>query len=211
MDVARGRAMRHFASWLLYCRRVAGAIGRRAWRSSTLRELRGRRGLPPQELADDLGVALQLTNILRGAREDAEHGRVYLPAEDLRSFGLLDGAAQADAPARLAALAFAQARPGGANGRADDSSDCAAWCASRRSARTSGSSAASGLLPLLDRRSSACVRGHGGHLSAPARAHRERTPAQVLVRTRLAARAREGMGGRPRHAREGHVTPGPAQ
>jgi phytoene synthase len=32
-------------------------------------------------------VALQLTNILRDVREDAENGRVYLPAEDLRRFG----------------------------------------------------------------------------------------------------------------------------
>ena len=39
------------------------------------------------ELADDLGVALQLTNILRDVREDAERGRTYLPAEDLERFG----------------------------------------------------------------------------------------------------------------------------
>ena len=38
-------------------------------------------------LADDLGVALQLTNILRDIREDAERGRTYLPAEDLERFG----------------------------------------------------------------------------------------------------------------------------
>jgi phytoene synthase len=39
------------------------------------------------DLADDLGVALQLTNILRDIREDAERGRTYLPAEDLARFG----------------------------------------------------------------------------------------------------------------------------
>jgi phytoene synthase len=38
-------------------------------------------------LADDLGVAMQLTNILRDVREDRERGRSYLPAEDLRRFG----------------------------------------------------------------------------------------------------------------------------
>jgi phytoene synthase len=38
--------------------------------------------------ADDLGLALQLTNILRDVREDAEMGRVYLPEEDLRRFGI---------------------------------------------------------------------------------------------------------------------------
>jgi len=37
-------------------------------------------------LADDLGVALQLTNILRDIKEDAEMGRVYLPAEDIAKF-----------------------------------------------------------------------------------------------------------------------------
>jgi 15-cis-phytoene synthase len=39
-------------------------------------------------MADDLGIALQLTNILRDVREDYQNGRVYLPAEDLASFGL---------------------------------------------------------------------------------------------------------------------------
>jgi phytoene synthase len=38
------------------------------------------------ELADSLGVALQLTNILRDIREDRQNGRVYLPAEDLAKF-----------------------------------------------------------------------------------------------------------------------------
>jgi phytoene synthase len=39
-------------------------------------------------LAEKCGIAFQLTNILRDIREDAERGRVYLPAEDLRRFGL---------------------------------------------------------------------------------------------------------------------------
>ena len=47
-------------------------------------------------LADALGVALQLTNILRDIREDLGNGRVYLPAEDLAQFGCtLDPAAAA--------------------------------------------------------------------------------------------------------------------
>ncbi len=33
-------------------------------------------------------MAFQLTNILRDIKEDAEHGRIYLPAEDLRRFGV---------------------------------------------------------------------------------------------------------------------------
>jgi phytoene synthase len=40
-----------------------------------------------EPLADALGVALQLTNILRDIREDLGNGRVYLPAEDLARFG----------------------------------------------------------------------------------------------------------------------------
>ena len=38
-------------------------------------------------LADDLGIAMQLTNIIRDVREDREMGRVYLPSEDLERFG----------------------------------------------------------------------------------------------------------------------------
>ena len=73
---------------MLYCRRVAGAIGR------VCLAIFGCASRPPtatpsaEALADELGVALQLTNILRDVREDAENGRVYLPAEDLRRFGL---------------------------------------------------------------------------------------------------------------------------
>jgi phytoene synthase len=39
-------------------------------------------------LAEKCGIAFQLTNILRDVREDAELGRVYLPAEDLARFGV---------------------------------------------------------------------------------------------------------------------------
>ncbi len=35
-------------------------------------------------------MAFQLTNILRDIREDAERGRIYLPAEDLRRFGVTE-------------------------------------------------------------------------------------------------------------------------
>jgi len=40
-----------------------------------------------ERMADDLGIALQVTNILRDVREDFGNGRVYLPAEDLAKFG----------------------------------------------------------------------------------------------------------------------------
>ena len=40
------------------------------------------------KLADDLGIALQVTNILRDVREDFLNHRVYLPKEDLDKFGI---------------------------------------------------------------------------------------------------------------------------
>jgi phytoene synthase len=38
--------------------------------------------------AEACGIAFQLTNILRDVKEDAEKGRIYLPAEDMRRFGV---------------------------------------------------------------------------------------------------------------------------
>jgi len=71
-----------FDDLLWYCRCVAGSIGRLSLgiygASDPVRQGR---------MADDLGVALQLTNILRDVREDYLNGRVYLPAEDLVKFG----------------------------------------------------------------------------------------------------------------------------
>jgi phytoene synthase len=46
-------------------------------------------------LAETCGVAFQLTNILRDIREDADRGRVYLPAEDMRRFGVSEEALRA--------------------------------------------------------------------------------------------------------------------
>ena len=65
-----------------YCRCVAGSIGRLSL------GIFGTSGDPEAaaSLADSLGVALQLTNILRDIREDHQNGRVYLPAEDLAKF-----------------------------------------------------------------------------------------------------------------------------
>ena len=50
------------------------------------------------ELADSLGVALQLTNILRDIREDYGNGRVYLPAEDLAKFDVEGATSGGDPP-----------------------------------------------------------------------------------------------------------------
>ncbi|MDQ6805637.1 MAG: presqualene diphosphate synthase HpnD [Actinomycetota bacterium] len=86
LDV-RGTSYETFDELVVYCRHVAGSIGQLclAIFGAGDRE----RAIP---LADDLGVAMQLTNILRDVREDGECGRVYLPAEDLRRFGIDDPA-----------------------------------------------------------------------------------------------------------------------
>ena len=53
------------------------------------RDLRAR--MRARQYAVDLGIALQLTNIVRDVGADAQAGRVYLPQEDLRAFGVTDG------------------------------------------------------------------------------------------------------------------------
>jgi phytoene synthase len=89
-----GTAYETFDELVGYCRRVAGSVGRLC-----LAIFAGgvsRNGNGAARLADDLGVAMQLTNILRDVREDRERGRVYLPGEDLRRFGCADVPAVAD-------------------------------------------------------------------------------------------------------------------
>jgi phytoene synthase len=132
---------------VLYCRRVAGTIGRLClgiFGSSELERAMG--------LADDLGVAMQLTNILRDVREDATHGRVYLPAADLRRVGWA-GEGPLAAPELLA-------RIGASNGAAPAGTvELIAIEASRAHAWFVRGMA---LVPLLDRRSQACVQAMTG-------------------------------------------------
>jgi phytoene synthase len=72
-----------FDDLLYYCRCVAGSIGRLSL------GIYGPTNPERQnKLADDLGVALQLTNILRDVREDFLNNRIYLPKEDLGKFGI---------------------------------------------------------------------------------------------------------------------------
>ncbi|MEE1927005.1 presqualene diphosphate synthase HpnD [Streptomyces sp. TRM 70351] len=89
MDV-RGRTYRTWEELRDYCRCVAGAVGR-----LSLGVFGTVPGVPDAarapEYANTLGLALQLTNILRDLREDAEEGRSYLPREDLTAFGCPDG------------------------------------------------------------------------------------------------------------------------
>ena len=82
MDV-RGTTYATFDDLVLYCRRVAGTVGRLC-----LSIFGGTTHPDAPRLADQLGVALQQTNILRDVREDLGNGRVYLPKEDLDRFGV---------------------------------------------------------------------------------------------------------------------------
>jgi 15-cis-phytoene synthase len=65
-----------------YCYQVASVVG------LTIIHIFGFQSVRALLLAEKCGVAFQLTNILRDVREDAEAGRVYLPREDLRRFGV---------------------------------------------------------------------------------------------------------------------------
>jgi 15-cis-phytoene synthase len=103
MDV-RGTEYETFDDLVVYCRRVAGSIGRLSLAIFGAADLE--RAMP---LADDLGVAMQITNILRDVREDRARGRVYLPAEDLRRFGI-DDPADADPAAAAELVRFEAAR-----------------------------------------------------------------------------------------------------
>ncbi|SNS08235.1 Phytoene/squalene synthetase [Streptosporangium subroseum] len=78
----RGTTYRQFDELLSYCRSVAGSIGRLSLGVFGTED--ADEAVP---LADALGVALQITNILRDVREDRLAGRIYLPSEDLERFG----------------------------------------------------------------------------------------------------------------------------
>jgi phytoene synthase len=139
MDV-HGRTYETWDDLKAYCRCVAGAIGRLSLGVfGTDPGARGAERAP--EYADTLGLALQLTNILRDVREDAEGGRTYLPADDLAKFGCSAGFAGPVPPegsdfAGLVHFEVRRARALFAEGYR--------------------------LLPMLDRRSGACVAAMAG-------------------------------------------------
>jgi phytoene synthase len=136
----RGTSYGTFEDLLHYCRCVAGSIGRLSL------GIYGTSGDPElaAQLADSLGVALQLTNILRDIREDYQNGRVYLPSEDLAKFDVaLDMQDQSSHPQAInpqfgRLIEF----------EADRARD---WYA-----------AGLRLLPMLDRRSAACTGAMAG-------------------------------------------------
>lgn len=124
---SQGGGYATFADTEEYCRLVAGSVGR-----LSLGVFGSSDPVTAPALADDLGVALQLTNILRDIVEDREMGRVYLPAADIARFG---AAADVGGP-HDAVVRLIEHYVGVAEGFYD------------RGLR---------LLPLLDRRSRACV------------------------------------------------------
>jgi phytoene synthase len=134
----RGADYDTFDDLLRYCQRVAGTVGRLSL------GVFGSDGRQRAEgLADSLGVALQLTNILRDLREDRLAGRTYIPREDLDRFGctleLDESGTFIDPPWRLNKLVGFQAER------------ARAWYAEGLR-----------LLPLLDRRSAACTAAMAG-------------------------------------------------
>ena len=121
MDL-HGRRYQTFEELYEYCIRVASAVG------LICVQIFGCRDAAARQYAIDLGVALQLTNILRDVPGDFERGRVYLPQDDLARFGVSEGDLGAEAmhaghgvrsPKVRALLAFEAERARQYDARAD--------------------------------------------------------------------------------------------
>lgn len=83
MDIA-GERYDTFEQLRVYCYRVAGTVG------LLMAPVLGMRDPSATGSAVDLGIAMQLTNILRDVGEDARNGRLYLPREDMERFGVTE-------------------------------------------------------------------------------------------------------------------------
>ncbi|HEY1574183.1 MAG TPA: presqualene diphosphate synthase HpnD [Pseudonocardiaceae bacterium] len=175
----RGTEYQTFDELRGYCRCVAGSIGRL---SLAVFGCADRTVAEP--IADALGLALQLTNIIRDVLEDRRNGRIYLPAEDLKRFGCtleLDEAGRfTDDVDQLTALIEFEAA------RAQD------WYADGLR-----------LLPMLDRRSRACTGAMAGiyhrlldrFMARPWLVLRDRVSLPGWEKAIVAARALAGVGG----------------
>jgi len=131
MDV-RGAEYATFAELERYCRCVAGSVGRL---SLGVFDCSDRERAAP--LADELGVALQIGNILRDVGEDAANGRLYLPREDLERFGCEASPAGFEGPIELVIAYEAERGLGRLRAGLE-------------------------LVPLIDRRSGSCVLAMAG-------------------------------------------------
>lgn len=99
MDVS-DRRYETFDDLYQYCLRVASAVG------VICIEIFGYRNAASRDYAVALGVALQLTNIIRDIPTDLANGRVYLPLEDLRRFNCSDDDLHEASPPVRALLEF---------------------------------------------------------------------------------------------------------
>lgn len=81
MDLDQHR-YRDFSELSLYCHRAAGVVGLLS------AEIFGYEDRQTLKYAHELGMAFQLTNIIRDVREDAQRGRIYLPEDELERFGV---------------------------------------------------------------------------------------------------------------------------
>jgi phytoene synthase len=153
-----------------YCHAVAGVVGQMCIR------IFGAAAPEADALADELGFALQLTNILRDLAEDAADGRFYLPQDELTAHGL-------DEAAVLAAV------PGG-DGPA---TRLLALQAERAAAAFA---AAEALLPLVPRASRPCLAGIALLYRTLLERLRERDCAPQAVRLRLDTRTKLAVAGR---------------
>lgn len=91
----------------LYCHRVAGVVGQLAAR------IFGFQDEATLLYAEELGLAFQLTNIIRDVGEDARRGRIYLPVDELQQYGVpaadIQQYKESDAFARLMAFQISRA------------------------------------------------------------------------------------------------------
>jgi len=81
MDLQQSRYL-DFKGLQLYCYRVASVVGLLA------AEIFGFQDRQTQKYAHDLGMAFQLTNIIRDIGEDARRGRIYIPMDELKQFNV---------------------------------------------------------------------------------------------------------------------------
>jgi phytoene synthase len=83
MDLSKKR-YETFEELKEYCSLVASSVG------LMCRQIFGYKNETTREYAINLGIALQLTNILRDVKDDAKKGRIYLPLEDMQRFGVTE-------------------------------------------------------------------------------------------------------------------------
>lgn len=190
-----------------YCRRVAGSIGRLCLAIfGTHPPATPPPGqavdadeppLTPQQMADALGVAMQITNIVRDLREDAEHGRVYIPARDLVRYYLHEDAAldacELAALAREATRADAQVVAGFGGGDVGQLYALMRFqCLRARGWFHRGLR----LLGHLDKRSAACVLAMAGIYLRVLQRIEERPDEALARRVSLSAREKGWVAGR---------------